>query len=128
MPKIQSYLNDTGISQTRWDRIFEPKRIWYNGDGEKMKPGTYSENEIEFGERNCVHDCEKKITEVFFFAGGYYHKMRKCKKCGGMISKDMIDHPRGRHEFEIPKKDGFFGCRYCDLQRHPSPVINTVRG
>ncbi len=123
MSKIQSHLNDTGCSEERWDRIFEPKRIWYDGRGKKMKPGTYNQNEVSFGKSDCVHDCEKKITEVFFFAGGYYHKMRKCKKCGGMVSVDMIDHPKGRHEFVIPKKDGFLGCRHCDLQCHPFLVI-----
>jgi hypothetical protein len=88
-----------------------------------MKPGTYSENEIPENNINCVHDLYKKPVEVYFFAGGYYHKMRKCKKCGSFISYDMVDHPHGVHEFAIPIPGGFMQCKYCGIAISIVPVI-----
>jgi len=83
-----------------------------------------TQNEIEWVDGNCEHDFEEEITEVFFFAGSYYHKMRRCKKCGKFASADMIGtHPTGHHEFVIPRKDGFLKCKYCNLEVYPRPVI-----
>jgi aspartate carbamoyltransferase regulatory subunit len=98
------------------------KDIWYDGCGDKMKKGSYSENEIKYGNDNCVHNCEKKIVEVFYFAGAHYRKMRKCKKCNGYVSADMINHPRGRHEFTVRAENGI-KCKYCEIVLLGGPLM-----
>ena len=104
------------------------KRIWYDGSGNKMKPGSYSQNEVKFINNICEHKFENKIVEIFFFAGGYYLKMRKCKKCGRYASDNMIkSHPTAQHRFTILTSDGYRKCRDCGLKMSLLPVMNISR-
>lgn len=96
-------------------------RIWHDGRGEQHV--GYNEHDIIDTDPECVHDLEKETISVHFFQGNYNKKMRKCSKCGGHVDADMIDHPKGRHEFGQIKKDGFRKCQHCELSISALPVM-----
>ena len=85
------------------------------------------QHDIKQVDENCEHEWGKTIYKVLFYAGAYQHEMVKCKKCKGFISADMQDHKNGRHNFVIPREDGFLQCDQCILQKHPTPVMNIGR-